>query len=177
MKVNIHKSNTIRILLFIALLYYHLPGLQAQDLNEGFRGLDWGTSVNELSSVEAMDSFKYMKKYNEDFYYKHINEDPKIGTANLENIFYVFNEDNKFHRVMINGYPESFVAMKTILNAKYGIPDKLIKKKTSKTWLWKLFGAEVILIQNKKDDDFILHIISDWEDHNFYRINTKVQDL
>jgi hypothetical protein len=104
----------------LTLLLVNMPAAYAfTDEPEGFRGINWGTS---LSAVR--EQFRASPAYTSDGidYYVRITDELKLGTAIIDRIVYGFWQE-KFYNAELayTGY-NNFIGVKDTTAARFGTP-------------------------------------------------------
>ena len=159
-----------------ALLCMAALQLNAQEL-EGFRGIEWGTSFDTPILFDQKPAeFTLVKTIDKHNYYTRANEDLTVGTAELELIYYVFNEYGHFCKVILEGQPKSFDTMLFILEHKYG--ETTTHEKTTELQYkeWTFEESSVRLYENA-NHDYSVHLKGPCQSKNFIEENTNVEDF
>ena len=71
-------------------------GFKSGSEPDGFRGIKWGTNVNEIKDLEYIQTMKDGRKI-----YTRIEDKMQIGNAQLDTIWYSFLDD-KFYSVFVS---------------------------------------------------------------------------
>jgi len=87
------KSYSLKSALWIIILIFPCSSFGFQNEPESFRGIKWGTNINELSDMVCVQK-------NGLKYYKKKNDKMKIGDAEIEDIVYSFYK-KRFSGVII----------------------------------------------------------------------------
>ena len=89
--------------------------LTFQNEPDNFRGIKWGTNINELSDMQHIGEMDEIGVF-----YTRKRDKMKIGDADLDYVHYAFYED-RFHTVFIKISSKSdFDKIKATLNSLYG---------------------------------------------------------
>ena len=96
------KKRLLSIFVFFTIIsFYSLAS--AQSINDGFRGVPWGTS---LSSFQNSNDFQFERKTNTNYYlFVRKNENMSFGNAQLSRLFYVVCPNDGFIGTNIKTYP------------------------------------------------------------------------
>lgn len=112
-----------------------------QEKVEDFRGIDWGTARSAFDFEENLISKGATESST---YYERDGEDLTIGTAMLENIFYVFDDRERFYKVVLNGTSQYNEDMEYILLQRFGKPDKRFRKNAKFVRMWNIGKVNII---------------------------------
>jgi len=152
-------------------------GQESSSMITDFRGLEWGAPLDSVAFDEAPNPVMMATLEAEDGkYYQRKNENLSIGTAELKNIFYVFDDNNRFYKVVIDGKRSANDDMEFILQQKFGPADDQLQKKYETVKLWNVGEADIVFTE-RNDQDFTLQIQSNLRKKSFYEINTQVDDF
>lgn len=106
--------------------------LHADDLNNGFLGINWGTDISELK-----DMGKISKK-GEVSYYKTSQKSYNIFGVDTASVTYGFYKDKFFAAYVAVGSTETFSRVKSHLTQKFGSPQTILKTQNQQTiYRWK----------------------------------------
>ena len=94
------KRLLIVFVFFTIISFYSLAS--AQSINDGFRGVPWGTS---LSSFHNSNEFKLDNKKPKWDIFTRLNENMSFGNAQLSRVWYYANETDGFFGVIIRTSP------------------------------------------------------------------------
>ncbi|MCB0640272.1 MAG: hypothetical protein KDC44_01470 [Phaeodactylibacter sp.] len=147
---------------------------------EGFRGLEWGTSIDtpiQFGKEEMPATFSSVKTSNEHTYYTRENEDYTIGTAELELIYYVFDEYGHFCKAILEGQPDSYETMLFILEHKYGETPTQTKNTELSYKEWLLPNDCYVRFYENADHDYSVHLKGPCQNQAFVEKNTNVTDF
>jgi hypothetical protein len=164
------------LLLSLMLSLTNVNTTQAQDDNISFRNINWGVHIDSIyrdnGKVEMIrDKSSLIRNA---FY---INNDPLfIGNVRLNKVNYIFNDENRFFRVFIQGPKEDAEQMRFILNYKFGDSKNRSTVDGMKIEQW--FIKDVSFTLKEYDHmKFELSIESNWQASDAYRKNTSVDDF
>ncbi|MDX1666287.1 MAG: hypothetical protein R3350_03615 [Saprospiraceae bacterium] len=171
---------SINLLIGLALIFmFPVFGTsQIQGNIEGFRGLQWGTHVDSVTihGEEVEMELYTTTDMNKEKLYRLEEEDLTIGTAELNDIYYVFDDQDRFFRVIINGKADYNEDMEFILQNKFGPADMRFRKNGKFVRNWTLKDVSLIF-EESRTKDFTVIIESDRDERDFYQINTQVDDF
>lgn len=138
-----------------------------------FRNIDWGTPLDsfyidgkkiELKKHERntlTESFEY------DFWenvYTIPNDDMTIGAAEMERIYYVFDEKDRLYRIAMYGSGENYFDIGFILRSKFGNPNEVTYLDGEKSKTWTVGDVDFVLTNIHLNKHFELTIFSNWRD-------------
>lgn len=136
------KKITNKILIFAIAL---LPGFALAQLNiDDFRGAQWGVDRANIQFDHQADPIWVREgKLGPYTVYSLKNEDLTIGSAEMSNIHYHFNEADELTRVVFNGSDDYNEDIESILASRLGSPQEM-----------QLYQWEVVRIW--EDDDVVV---------------------
>ena len=109
-----NKIKTLVLGIFIAVMV--AGPCYAQGLQEGFSGIRWGTSIEELRQLEPVGTKGAVA------YYINPNIIHKFADIEIPHVVYGFHNDRFFVAHAHIDTPEVFAQLKSQLQAEYGIP-------------------------------------------------------
>jgi len=107
----------LNVALWLSILILPCSSFGFQNEPDNFRGIKWGTNINELSDmyfVESQDKFKI---------YKRKNDKMKIASAEIDNISYFFYKKRFFTIFIQFKGLSNFQHLKSTLFQLYGPPN------------------------------------------------------
>jgi hypothetical protein len=152
-------------------------GAMAQETNvTSFRNMPWGAFRDSMyvkgKKIDFIkDKGSLMKNA-----YIIANDDMTIGNVKLTKIDYLFNDDNRFTKVYIEGPKEQTDQMKFILDYKFGEHknESRVDNVSYRQWLVK----DVTFTLGEFDYiKFELKIESNWQAAEAYKKNISVDDF
>lgn len=146
---------------------------------EGFRDITWGSHVDSVFVNGEQVVFTPAAKVdllNGGKFYTIANDDLIIGSINLVNIYYVFSEDDRLYKVILEGKKADVEQMEFIVDYKYGtnVNEAVDDDKVSKQWI---VSDVTLSLYNFNYNKFEFELFSDWEAAEAYRKNTSVMDF
>lgn len=165
------KINIILLFLFATTI-----GWTQQEVSD-FRGLAWNTPLEEVAfdNEDKIDLIHRGRSATSN-YYERRYENLTIGTAVLESIIYVFDENDAFYKVILSGSANANEDMEYILLKKFGKPDKRLRKNTKFIRVWNVGDVDVVLSE-QRSKDFVVHFESNVAEDNFEKINSNIDDF
>lgn len=167
------------ISVIIFLTFIVLTSFSQNKSFDDFRGLKWGDSMIADNMVKINNSYielSLQKEENNKSYYTLENEDLTIGTAELDMIYYVFDDGGEFCGLDIEGQPESKDDIIYILENKFGDSPIYIKNNEVRYRQWKTKNGVNIKLYENENDDYILQV-RDKSMDDFYEVNNDVDDF
>jgi hypothetical protein len=146
-------------------------------LLDNFRGTFWGSPLDSFYRDDAkMDFVKTGEIGVKNTYYIE-NDNLFIGSVKLDNIYYVFTEDDKFDRLVFKGKTsKSFKEMKYILITKFGAPEIKDINHTIQ-YSWNVDGVRLYLSFDPDTDFFTVDFYSNYEMNESRKKNRNVADF
>ena len=106
-----------KLLLAFVMLGCFYAGYSADgDAVVEFRKILWGTPKDSILMDGKHPQFVKDKSSIIKNAYSILNDDLTIGTVKLEKVLYIFNDDNRFYKVFLQGAVDQTEQMKFILN-------------------------------------------------------------
>lgn len=150
-----------------------------QDRVNDFRQIEWGSHIDsiyrygdKLEFVKVDDKNK--NGYGNAFYLE--NDVKEIGSVETNKILYVFNDEDRFKKVIIEGDKSELEEMAFILDYKFGRHGASEKIDNVKYHNWVVQDVSFTLSEFEARD-WKLVIESDWERAAMYKANTTVDDF
>ena len=103
-------------------------------------------------------------------------DDPMIGAVKCDRILYLFNDENRFYRVFVQGSVDQTEAMKFILTYKFGDFKNESFVDDSHIMQWIIKDVTFTLKEVNKSR-FELTIESNWQAGEDYKKNISVDDF
>ncbi|MBP7477081.1 MAG: hypothetical protein KA797_01050 [Chitinophagales bacterium] len=141
-----------------------------------FRDIFWGSTLDSTYKGENKVDFKFDKEQKEEKYYTLDNEDMTIGSVTMKKIYYIFDKENRFTKVLMEGDKKDVQAMNFILEFKYGKPLNEEKTDEIEYYEWLVKGVKVILAEHSVNK-FEVVISNNMEAIENYKKNTHVEDF
>ena len=166
-----------KLFLAIALLPLFYKGYSAdQDAVLEFRKIFWGTSKDSCYRDGKKLDFQRDKNSIIKNAYSIPGDDMTIGAVKLDKVLYIFNEDNRFYKVFLQGTMEQAEQMKFILTYKFGDFRNESYVDDSHIMQWIVKDVTFTLKEINKSR-FELTIESNWQASEIYKKNTSVSDF
>lgn len=143
---------------------------------DGFRDIKWGTHKDSVFINGEKVNFIPAKDVNGDNAYYIKNDDLMIGTVTLKNIFYDFNANDRFNRVLMSG-EKQYREMLYILNYKWGDAPEVTKSPSGTVSRWVIDDVRVYLTRDGDSDNFTLEFSSNFELQEAKKQNRNVKDF
>jgi hypothetical protein len=119
-------------MIFFVILFFTTPVLMAQDLAEGFSGIKWKTSIDDLHGLTQIGDNGPVS------YYTNPNELHKFFEEDVAGVIYGFYKGELFAVFIKIDSLEMFSKIRAHLTAKYGDPEKTMTAKVEQTiYKWK----------------------------------------
>jgi hypothetical protein len=166
-----------KLLLAVSLLSLAHLGFSAESeavLN--FRKIFWGSNKDSIWRDGKKLEFVKDKNSLIKNAYSLTGDDMTIGAVKLDKILYIFNDENRFYKVFLQGSFDQAEEMKFILTYKYGDSrnEKFIDDSHSVQWLVKDVTFTLNVISKSR---FEVTIESNWQASTDYKKNTSVDDF
>jgi len=104
------------------------------------------------------------------------NDDMMIGAVKCDRILYLFNDEDRFYKVFLQGSPDQAETMKFILTYKFGDFKNESFVDDSHIMQWLVKDVTFTLKEISKSR-FELTIESNWQASESYKKNTSVDDF
>ena len=166
-----------KLLLAISFLCFALSGFSAE--NEAvldFRNIFWGSPKDSIFRDGKKVDFVKDKASLIKNAYTIPGDDLTIGAIKLDKVLYIFNDEDRFYKVFIQGSMEQSEQMKFILNYKFGDfrNESFVDDSHIMQWLVKDVTFTLKEIAKSR---FELTIESSWQASEDYKNNTSVDDF
>lgn len=142
-----------------------------------FRDIKWGEHIDSIYKGEVKVTFVKSTEYGDKNAYIILDDDMNIGTVLLSNIFYIFNEDDRFVGVIMMGQSKQFGEMRYILINKFGAPHKEDETVSSKKYFWTIDDVRISLSNENISKKFTVDFTSDYDINKSKTINREVDDF
>lgn len=144
-----------------------------------FRNLEWGAKIDSMYHKDGTKIDFIKDKYAVGAArnaYLIENDDMFVGNVRLRKINYVFNDDNRFTKVLMEGAQDDANQMKFILTYKFGDykNESRVDGITYYQWLVKDVTFTLAISDQYK---FEVKIESNWQATEAYKKNTNVDDF
>lgn len=141
-----------------------------------FRGIIWGAKLDSITLNGQKVEFIKDRSMNLKNAFVVKGDPMNIGNVRLNKLVYIFNDENRFTKVYIEGPKEDFAQMKFILNYKFGerANERAVDGVTMYQWLVR---DVTFTLKEYEYLRFELTIESSWQDAEAYKKNTSVKDF
>jgi hypothetical protein len=141
-----------------------------------FRNIPWGTHRDSISVDGVKLEFTKDKTSLLKNSYTVVNDNMSIGNVRLTKINYIFNDENRFIKVLLEGPKEDAEQMKFILDYKFGVHknESKVDNVSYKQWLVKDVTFTLGVFEFMR---FEVKIESNWQASEAYKKNTSVDDF
>ena len=141
-----------------------------------FRNIFWGTPIDSVwRDGKKIEFLKDRNSLIKNAYYIS-SDDMTIGAVKLDKILYIFNEEDRFYKVFLQGNINEKEDMKFILTYKFGDfrNESFVDDSHIMQWLVKDVTFTLKEINKSR---FELTIESSWQASENYKKNTSVDDF
>jgi len=142
-----------------------------------FRGIKWGTHLDSATIGNSTVNFLEDELGTEPNSYRIEGDDMSIGTAELQQITYIFNAKNRFIKVLMVGNEKYLPDMEFILSYKFGEPSNMRNFGYVSIKEWKVGDVTFTLSDYQEREQFTLTLESRWEYSEKYKKNMNVEDF
>jgi hypothetical protein len=164
-------------LLFLLTSISCILSAQSTSSVDDFRGIKWGTTFEEVKFADGERADLVFAASGADGrYYTRRNEDLTIGTALLEKIYYVFDGNNHFYKVIMSGDAASNEDMEFILQKRFGKADKRYRKRPKYVRQWHAGDVDIVFAE-QRSKDFTLLLESNADVKSYVEINSNIEDF
>jgi len=166
-----------KLLLAATLWGFALSGFSAESESVlHFRNIFWGTKIDSVWRDGKKLEFQKDRNSLIKNAYSLAGDDPMIGAVKLDRVLYIFNEENRFYKVYLQGNVEQSEQMKFILTYKFGDfrNESYVDDSHIMQWLVKDITFTLKVINKSR---FELTIESSWQASEDYKKNTSVNDF
>jgi hypothetical protein len=141
-----------------------------------FRKIFWGSNKDSIYRDGKKLDFVRDKNALIKNAYTLNNDDMTIGAVKLDKVLYIFNDDNRFYKVFLQGSIDQLEQMKFILTYKFGDfrNESFVDDSHIMQWLVKDVTFTLKEITKSR---FELTIESNWQASADYKKNTSVDDF
>jgi hypothetical protein len=146
-----------------------------------FRDIVWGSHVDSVYTQNGKVFFTRSMDIGNRTAYLIPGDNMIIGTVLLDNIYYIFNNDDRFIGVQMFGKRDmgnrkQVGEMRYILTFKYGEPEtKELNKGVQ--YFWNIDDVRITLDDDESKGLFKVEFLSDFERTQSKRINMNVSDF
>lgn len=154
-----------------------IPSMAAEsDAVLDFRNIYWGvprdSCFRDGKKVEFVkDKMSLFKNA-----YTIPGDQMNIGAVKCERIVYLFNDENRFYKVHVQGAVDQTEAMRFILTYKFGDPKNRSTVEDTNIFQW-LIKDVIFTLKEIAKSRFELTIESNWQAGEDYKKNTSVDDF
>jgi hypothetical protein len=141
-----------------------------------FRKIFWGSNLDSIYRDGKKLDFVKDKNALIKNAYAIPGDDMTIGAIKLDRVLYIFNDDNRFYKVFIQGPIDQVEQMKFILTYKFGDYRNESYVDDSHIMQWLVKDVTFTLREITKSR-FELTIESNWQASEDYKKNTSVDDF
>ena len=176
--LNLTKPNNMKkLLLAITLIGFAYSGFSAESQGVlDFRNIFWGTPKDSIYRDGKKLTFeKDRNSLIKNAYYLQ-GDDQMLGAVKLDKVLYIFNDENRFYKVFLQGSLEQAEQMKFILTYKFGDFRNESYVDDSHIMQWLVKDVTFTLKEINKAR-FELTIESSWQASADYKKNTSVDDF
>lgn len=141
-----------------------------------FREIFWGAKLDSVYRDGQKMTFIKDNSMNLKNAFVLKGDEMNIGNVRLNKLIYIFNDENRFTKVYMEGPKEDFVQMKFILKYKFGehVNERVLDGVTMYQWLVR---DVTFTLKQYEYLRFELVIESSWQDAEAYKKNTSVKDF
>lgn len=166
-----------KLVLAFSLLGFALSAFSAEDKGVlDFRNIFWGTPKDSIyRDGKKLEFIKDRNSLLKNAYYLQ-NDDPMLGAVKLDRVLYIFNDENRFYRVFLQGSLDQVEQMRFILTYKFGDFRNESYVDDSHIMQWLVKDVTFTLKEINKAR-FELTIESSWQASEDYKKNTSVDDF
>lgn len=142
-----------------------------------FRDIKWGSHLDSVFRDSAKVNFVKSTNIEDKNAYTIAGDDMFIGTVHLKNIYYIFNDEDRFIGVYLVGDSKQFGEMKYILTSKFGQSSKTEESSATKHYYWNIDDVLISLVNNSISKMFNVEFSSNYTTIESKRINGNVDDF
>ncbi|HWB62418.1 MAG TPA: hypothetical protein VG603_02825 [Chitinophagales bacterium] len=161
--------------LFMFSFAYQAFSAESQDAVE-FRKILWGSKLDSIyRDGQKLQFIKDKNSLIKNAYYLS-GDDMTVGAVKLDKILYIFNDEDRFYKVFMQGNLDQLEQMKFILTYKFGDfkNESYVDDTHIMQWLVKDVTFTLREIARSR---FELTIESSWQASTDYKKNTSVDDF
>ena len=167
-----------KISLLFILLAFVVLGFSQEQASTNFRAMQWGARIDSIFIKDTKVSFVKDKNPIGSTRNAYVieNDDLSVGNVKMNKIDYVFNEENRFTKVLMEGAQSDANQMKFILDYKFGVHknESRVDGVTYYQWLVRDVTFTLAVSDYLK---FEVKIESNWQASEAYKKNTTVDDF
>jgi hypothetical protein len=141
-----------------------------------FREIFWGSNSDSTYVGDKKVEFVFVSELKGEKFYQIENDDMTIGSVTLKKINYVFDKENRFTKVVMEGDKKDAQAMNFILENKYGKPLNEDKTDEVEYFEWLVKGVKILFAEHALHK-FETVISNNMEAIENYKKNTHVDDF
>ncbi len=166
-----------KLLLAAFMLCFAYSGFSAESQGVlDFRNIFWGTPKDSVWRDGVKLAFeKDRNSLIKNAYYIQ-NDDPMLGAVKLDKVLYIFNDEDRFYKVFLQGSLDQAEQMRFILTYKFGDFRNESYVDDSHIMQWLVKDVTFTLKEINKAR-FELTIESSWQASEDYKKNTSVDDF
>jgi len=161
----------------VFMLFFFVAFSQNDEKNvTQFRNIPWGAPKDSIYvNGKKLDFTKDKNALTKNTYYV-VNDDMTIGNVRLTRVNYIFNDDDRFVKVLLEGPKEDAEQMRFILDYKFGAfkNESRVDNVSYKQWLVKDVTFTLGVYDFLK---FEARIESNWQASEAYKKNISVDDF
>lgn len=141
-----------------------------------FRKIYWGSNKDSIWRDGKKLEFVKDKSSMIKNAYALVGDDLTVGAVKLDKILYIFNDDDRFYKVYLQGSVDQLEQMKFILTYKFGDyrNESFVDDSHIMQWLVK---DVTFTLKEVSKSHFELTIESNWRATEDYKKNTSVDDF
>ena len=166
-----------KLLLCLPLLFIAIAGFSAEsDAVLDFRNIFWCVTKDSCWRDGKKVEFVKDRQSLLPNAYAITGDDLMIGSVKCDKVLYLFNEENRFYKVFVQGSVDQTEGMKFILTYKFGDPKNESVVDDTHIFQW-LIKDVVFTLKEITKSRFELTIESNWQASEDYKKNTSVDDF
>lgn len=166
-----------KIFVAIALITVAFSGYSAESQGVlDFRNIFWGSPKDSIWRDGKKLTFVNDRNSLIKNAYFLQNDDLLLGAVKLDKVLYIFNDENRFYKVFLQGSLDQLEQMKFILTYKFGDFRNESYVDDSHIMQWLIKDVTFTLKEITKSR-FELTIESSWQASEDYKKNTSVDDF
>ncbi len=166
-----------KLLLVLMVCGLAIPAFSAEsEAVLDFRNIFWGSPIDSVWRDGKKIEFTKDKNSLIKNAYSVSGDDMLIGAVKLDKVLYIFNEEDRFYKVFLQGSMDQTEQMKFILTYKFGDyrNESFVDDSHIMQWLVKDVTFTLKEIAKAR---FELTIESSWQASEDYKKNTSVDDF
>jgi hypothetical protein len=173
--LNIYRMKKSLLLLTIIGMAYSGFSAESQGVLD-FRNIFWGTPKDSVwRDGKKLEFIKDRNSLIKNAFFLP-GDDLTIGAVKLDKVLYIFNDEDRFYKVFLEGTPEQEEQMKFILTYKFGDFRNETFVDDSHVMQWLVKDVTFTLKEVSKSR-FELTIESSWQASENYKKNISVDDF